>query len=171
MWIKSFRRSGTVYAEDIDDYIGNLGMGRWIFATSPTAERSPRLKCYDWFIQSSALARDGRQCPRNERQASRDRRFRRQDKFGRICYARVFSPFGPGLRCCFRRRRGPLLANPPHPGGFLSRNPLFFDVTEDDEAYENCCILSNLCWAYTILRPKQNGRRYRPRRPGNSKIS
>jgi hypothetical protein len=81
---------------------------------------------------------------------------------------RILPRRGPGLRCCFRRRNGPLLTSPAQPGGFLSRNPLFFGVPEDEDAYENCCLLSDLCWAYTSLRPKQNGRFYRPRRPGNS---
>jgi hypothetical protein len=163
-----FRSSGTINAEEIDDYEGNLGKGRWIFATSPRADRSPRLQCYDWFIGSSNLAMSTRQCPRFETQALVDRRFRRQDIFGRICYARVFPRSGPGLRCCYRRFGGPLLRNLPEPGGFLSRNPLSFDVGEDDRAFENCCLLSDLCSAYFVQRPKQDGRFYRPRRFGNS---
>ncbi|CAB4021536.1 mucin isoform X2, partial [Paramuricea clavata] len=156
--------SGTINAEEIDDYEGNLGKGRWIFATSPRADRSPRLECYDWFIGSSNLGISTRQCPRFETQASVDRRFRRQDRFDRICYARVFPQSGAGLRCCYRRLGGPLLKNLPEPGGFLSRNPLVFDVGEDDRAFENCCLLSDLCEAYFVQRPKQDGRFYRPRR-------
>ena len=165
--IQFFRRSGTVNAEDIDDYEGNLGMGRWIFATSPIAARSARVQCYDWFILTSTLARSRQQCPRFERQAAFDRRFGRHDRFDRICYARVLPRRGPGLRCCYRRFGGALLANLPEPGGFLSRNPIFFNVEEDDRAFENCCVFSNLCWAYFFRRPKQNGRFYRPRRSGN----
>ncbi len=157
-------------AEDIDDLQGNLGEpGRWILATSPIVGRSARVQCYDWFIRTPGVqGRPRQQCPRSEEQAALDRRFRRQDKFGRICYVRRFPRRGVGLRCCFGRSGGPLLANVPEPGGILSRNPLFFDVSEDDDAYQNCCVLSDLCSAYVLLRPKQNGGSYRPPRPGNS---
>ena len=119
-------------AEDIDDLQGNLGEpGRWILATSPIVGRSARVQCYDWFIRTPGVqGRPRQQCPRSEEQAALDRRFRRQDKFGRICYVRRFS--------------------------------------EDDDAYQNCCVLSDLCSAYVLLRPKQNGGSYRPPRPGNS---
>ena len=155
-------------AEDIDDYIGDFERGRWIFSTSPQRERTPRLLCYDWFIRAVPVTGlSTQQCPRFELQARFDGRFRNQNKFGRICYVRIFLRNGPGLRCCYPATGGALLENVPQPGGFLSRNPLFFDVDEDDTAFRNCCELSNLCFAYFSLRPKQNGRLYVPRQSGN----
>lgn len=166
-----YLRSGTVNAEVIDDLTGNLGKGRWIFAMSPSTTKTPRIQCYEWFVTASTIAGSRRlQCPLSGLQAFVDRRFRRQDIFGRICYVRRNPRNGIGLRCCYRRFAGPLLTNTGEPGGLLSANPLHFSVQDDDDAYENCCVLSNLCSAYVRRRPKQDGRLYRPRgrRRGNS---
>lgn len=155
-------------AEAIDDAMGNLGRGRWIFAASPQRDRTPRLRCYDWYNGEVPVVRSTiLQCPRTEAQAARDRRFQRQDKFDRICYVRRFPQNGTGLRCCYNLFGGPLLQDPPAPGGFLSRNPLYFNVSLEDEAYLDCCVRSDLCSAYVMRRPKQRGRGYVPRRSGN----
>ncbi|XP_028400186.1 LOW QUALITY PROTEIN: mucin-like protein [Dendronephthya gigantea] len=158
--------SGTVNAQVIDDYTGNLGKGRWIFAMSPNTAKTPGTLCYDWFISASPVVPDSAlQCPPTERQAHFDARFRRRDRFRRICYVKINPQIirARGLRCCYRRFGGPLLRNLREPGGFLSANPLRFNVQEDDDAYENCCVLSNFCSAYASRRPRQFGRGYRPR--------
>lgn len=156
-------------AEDIDDLEGNLGQGRWIFNTSRRLEnKSPELLCQEWSASNTIVIRNRArlQCPRTIGQAGFDRRFRRQNMSNTICYVRFFPRRETGLRCCYGRNTRSLLRGIRTPGGYLSQNPLFFDVSEDDAAYENCCILSNICHVYRNRRPKPNGR-YRPRRRGD----
>ena len=117
--VNIFLRSGSIHAEDIDDYIGNLGTaGRWIFDIGQSGPKSADLLCYEWFKGAPVVSPNPRlQCPTTSRVAKLDGRFRSEKTSRRRrCFVNVLPRSGPAVRCCYNRRSGSLIKSFPDAG-------------------------------------------------------
>lgn len=156
--------SGSVNAETIDDYIGNLGTGRWIFDVGQRGSKSADLLCYEWYIGNPVVIPNPRlQCPPTFDVASLDRRFRQESTSflrRRTCFVNSLPRAGPSVRCCYKPFSGSLIKSFPDAGSVLSRNPWYFS-TNDQYGFTKCCIESNRCDAYYLRNVLQIGRNYR----------
>ena len=162
--------SATVEAQRIDDVIGNLGRGRWIFNLTEDGPKSDELLCYEWFVSARVIRANRRlQCPPTSFVAFLDRRFNLASFAASIvCFHNTFPIRGAAVRCCYSLFTGALLTSNKSPGGVLSANPRFFSIADDEFGFQKCCVDTRLCIAYRIRRPKQRGEFYRIPRRGKS---
>ena len=160
--------SGTVNAELIDDVQGNLADGRWIFDVGQSGEPTADLQCYRWYetavdvpVNSVNLS-----CPSNYNLVMLDDRFNQEsatETNERVCFVNILPVQGPAIRCCYGKNLGAsLITSLPLAGSVLSKNPLYFNATDDLYGYTKCCVESNRCGGYFSRLPIKTAKNYKP---------